>query len=161
MRDPRIDYTRGNFFITTCLDQMVPRFGKVVEGRLELNAAGSMIQQVWLDLASRIPGLVLDCHVVMPDHFHAVLGIVETHLTHPGRFEPRPNLSDIVRVFKSTTAREYGQGVKAGLWLPYDGSFWQPGFWDHQLLSDADLHFHREYVVSNPKRWHLRRLGLM
>lgn len=159
MRDPRIDYTAGNFFITICLEERLSRFGKVVDGELRLNAAGELVQATWLALPQRIPGLVLDCHIVMPDHFHAVLGIVETKLTHPGCSAARPHLSDVVRVFKSLSTRAYGQGVREGLWPPYAGTLWQPGYWDHQLLSDAALEYHRNYVVTNPARWQLRRQG--
>lgn len=163
MRDPRIDYTRGNFFVTICLEERRNLFGSVDQGVLVLNEAGRMIEELWLDLAKNCPGLVLDCHVVMPDHFHAVLAIVETRLTHPELAQNlvRPHLSNVVRDFKRRSTLEYGRGVKLLGWSPYRGQFWQPGFWDHHIEDDADLELHREYVMSNPMRWHLKRQGMM
>jgi hypothetical protein len=128
---------------------------------MQLNAAGSMLSALWLSLPVSIPGLVLDCHIVMPDHFHAVLALNDPWLTHEGltREHPRPDLSNVLGVFKSLGAREYGKGVREAGWRPYEGKFWQRGFWDHSLISDADVQRHREYVVTNPMRWQLRHQG--
>ncbi len=163
MRDPRIDYTRGNYFVTVCLAERRPLFGRIVEGSLELNAIGRKIEEIWLAMPEHNPGLVLDCHIVMPDHFHAVLGIVETRLTHPHLevFPQRPDLSAVIGNFKRHSTKQYGVGVRELGWPPYDGQFWQPGFWDSSLDGEKDLEFHRQYVVSNPLRWHLKRQGLL
>jgi REP element-mobilizing transposase RayT len=161
-RHPLIDYTRGGFFITICLARRVPRFGSVDSGQMNLNAAGEMIEKQWLALPNKFPGLVLDSHIVMPDHLHAVICLVEPFITdpslEPGR--PRPSLPAVVGSFKSTSTIENGRGVRAFGWPTYEDKLWQPGYWDHQLRDERDFESHRSYVFTNPERWELKRQGI-
>ncbi|MCC7479465.1 hypothetical protein IT575_13555 [bacterium] len=40
MRHPLIDYTRGNFFVTTCLEKRHDLFATIQDGKAILSAAG-------------------------------------------------------------------------------------------------------------------------
>ena len=47
-------------------------------GEVVLNAVGELIQSEWVNLADRFPSVVLDEFIIMPNHFHAILFLLET-----------------------------------------------------------------------------------
>lgn len=74
MRYRGFDYfNAGAYFITTCVQDRIPLFGKVVDGVMQLNDAGRIVEQWWNAITERFPMVVLDDHIVMPDHFHGIL----------------------------------------------------------------------------------------
>ncbi len=73
------DYAQeGFYFITTCCHNRKLLFGDITEGRMALNDAGKMIENEWLALPERFKNIILHEFVVMPNHFHGILQIVET-----------------------------------------------------------------------------------
>ena len=45
------DYTTpGYYFVTICTKGMLEYFGRVQNGKIELNDAGQIVQECWLDL---------------------------------------------------------------------------------------------------------------
>ncbi|MCZ4693613.1 transposase [Ancylomarina euxinus] len=78
------DYSQeGKYFITICCQDRTCLFGKIDKGEMILNEAGKMIESEWLALKSRFPNIVLDEFVVMPNHFHGILGIVDKNAVVP------------------------------------------------------------------------------
>ncbi|AEB10255.1 transposase [Desulfobacca acetoxidans] len=63
----------------------------------------------------------------------------------------------IIQTFKSITTLAYISGVKNRGWPPFSKRFWQRNYYDHVVRDEAALNRIREYVVSNPLRWHLDR----
>lgn len=72
--------------------------------------------------------------VLMPDHVHWLFVL------------RRGDLSGCVQAFKSRAAHAVNrlQGRH--------GPVWQPGFYDHRLRDDDDLHAQARYIVANPLR---------
>lgn len=138
----------GAYFVTICVADRMPRFGEVVGARVELNAAGYMVDEQWRRLSDRFLHVKIDAHVVMPNHLHAVLEINTSDASG------RESLSDIVGAFKSLTSRIYVAGVRDAGWPAFDGRLWQRGFYDHVVRDDRDLERIREYIANNPARWH-------
>jgi hypothetical protein len=50
----------------------------VVNDAMALNAAGQAVQRCWCAIPAHFSQVVLDAFVVMPNHVHAVLIIVDT-----------------------------------------------------------------------------------
>jgi putative transposase len=72
------DYSQaGLYYITICCKNREYRFGDVVNGEMRLNDAGKMVENEWLKLPQRFKNIQLHEFVVMPNHFHAILQIVE------------------------------------------------------------------------------------
>ena len=68
------DYTQaGAYFITICTRDRECLLGKVVNGMVQLNETGRLVESVWLQTATVRPDIELDAYVVMPNHFHAML----------------------------------------------------------------------------------------
>lgn len=140
------DYTNpGHYFVTTCLNTREPLFGRVDDGVMILNAAGACVQDTWCSLPQRVPTLLLDAFVVMPNHLHGILTL------HNGsRAHPVVTLGDVIKAFKSTSTTAYIQGVRQLGWPPFAGKLWQYNYYEHII---RHLETKRAYIEGNPGRW--------
>ena len=51
-------------------------FGNVVEGKMQLNDIGQLVEQEWLNTINiRHDDVRLHNYIVMPNHFHAIIEI--------------------------------------------------------------------------------------
>ncbi len=72
------DYAQpGAYFVTICTYRRQPLFGEVVDGEMRLNAAGRVARRCWLEIPQHFPHVQLDEFVIMPNHVHGILVIVE------------------------------------------------------------------------------------
>ncbi len=80
IRHPDWDYTsHAAYFVTICAHNKQHLFGVVVEGQMQLNALGCIVAQEWVATAQHRPYVEIDEFVVMPNHFHGIVIINETH----------------------------------------------------------------------------------
>ena len=70
-------YSAGAYFITICVHGRRPLLGTIVEGEALLSAAGNIVAQEWLRTPQLRPEVLTDAFVVMPDHFHAVVILLD------------------------------------------------------------------------------------
>ena len=89
------DYTQpGAYFVTTCTHNREPLFGRVVDGEMVLNALGEIVWACWREIPIHFPHVELDAFVVMPNHVHGIIWIVDdvgaTHAQNVGRRMRRP-----------------------------------------------------------------------
>ena len=70
------DYSQdGFYFITICVHGRIPLFGNIVDDMMQLNDAGRMVEKEYLQLPDKYPHVVCHEYVVMPNHFHCIIGI--------------------------------------------------------------------------------------
>src|SRR5207249_4020070 len=70
------DYSQaGAYYITMCTRTLECLFGNVVDGQIQLNEVGQIVQTVWDGLPQFYEGVELDTFVVMPNHVHGVIVI--------------------------------------------------------------------------------------
>jgi putative transposase len=155
------DYARpGWYFVTVCVHEKRHLFGDVAEGEMVLNEAGQVVRRAWRNLPSRFPRMILDEHVVMPNHFHGIIHIVGAGLAPPqkgdasitatskGTASRGPTFADAVRVFKSTAARA------VNVLLSLQGNrLWQRDYYEHIIRNEREVEIIREYIRTNPQRW--------
>ncbi|MCC6627190.1 MAG: transposase [Chloroflexi bacterium] len=68
------DYRQaGAYFVTIVTQDRACLFGEAIDGGMQLNDAGRMVEITWTELPGRFPGLDLDAFVVMPNHVHAIM----------------------------------------------------------------------------------------
>jgi REP element-mobilizing transposase RayT len=171
------DYSRpGAYFVTLCVQDRECLFGKIISGRMVLNAAGKMVEKWHLELANKFTTIKIDEYVVMPNHFHSIIIIVPPHTVgadpcvctmkslesqHMGEHTGSPrretrdnnNLSSIMQWFKTMTTNEYIRNVKANGWPPFAGKLWQRNFYDHIGRDGNELLRIRQYIRNNPQNW--------
>lgn len=72
------DYSQaGLYFITICVQNRICLFGDVINGKMMLNDAGKMVENEWLKLPLRFSNIQLHEFVVMPNHFHSIIEILD------------------------------------------------------------------------------------
>ena len=67
------------------------------------------------------------------------------------------SLSDVVHRFKSLTSTRYRKVVKNYGWPLFQGQLWQRNYYEHIIRNDIELNYIREYIQTNPLKWHLDR----
>ena len=159
------DYSQeGAYFITICTQGKRPLFGKITVGadlvsaRVELTAAGQMIERVYAETIAAFSDIISDKHIVMPNHFHCIVSIQRADT----RFAPTvagsneqtlKSISSFIQALKSKTTVEYVRGVKEGLFLPFNKRIWQTRFHDHIIRDEASYLRIWKYIDENPLNW--------
>jgi putative transposase len=144
------DYSQpGSYFVTICVKDRRKMFGDVVDGAMNPNPVGEIVQAVWDNLPERIPGVLSDACVIMPNHFHGIIVITEPGLTTTDG--QKLTLGEIVRVFKSRTSYYIHASGTAEF-------HWQQKYWDTILRNDRQSLFVRQYIANNPAQWTFDKL---
>ena len=75
-RSPRLsnyDYTQdGVYFVTICTYRLAQMFGRVVDGNVQLNDLGRLVDEEWRKTADLRSTVEVDLYVVMPNHIHGI-----------------------------------------------------------------------------------------
>lgn len=137
------------YFVSICCNHRESMFGTIENRKMILNPAGEMIDQIWDEAPTGFMGVTSECHVVMPNHVHILVGI-GVKATDPLDLT---SLTEVIHWYKSLTTTRYIRGVKDQAWPRFNGRLWQQGFHDHIVRNERELQTIREYVANNPKRW--------
>ena len=145
------DFTSpGWYFITICTQGMKSRFGTIVNGRMVLNDAGRKAAEFWRDIPAHFPRAVVDEYVVMPNHVHGLLQLVERDTACRVPVERQlesfgkpvaGSVSTIVRSYKSAVTRALGENV------------WQGRFYEVRARDDTARANIRNYIRFNPQNY--------
>ncbi len=85
------DYSlAGLYFLTLCAQGRRCLFGDVVNGTMRLNALGEIIVGEWMHTADIRPEMKLDAFVVMPNHLHGLVWIIDLGGAHGGASPDAP-----------------------------------------------------------------------
>ncbi len=72
------DYSQPNkYFVTMCTQNRALLFGDIIDGKMVLNEMGRIAQQCWYDIPLHFPHVKLDEFIIMPNHIHGIIVIVE------------------------------------------------------------------------------------
>jgi putative transposase len=128
------------------------------------NANARIVRDCWSDLPSHYPHISLDAFVVMPNHIHGIIVLLDTFgagLQGRAGFKPAPTggdavvdvgvrhgLPEIVRALKTYSARR----INATRGTP-GASVWQRGYYERIVRNERELSLTREYIASNPRNW--------
>jgi len=167
-RLPGYDYaSAGRYFITVCTLNREPFLGKIENGQMQLNTNGTIVEQCWYDLPNHYPNLILDAFVVMPNHFHGIMIIVDGVVvdtcvdtgfkpvstkpvsTNPVSTKKRPHgLFEFVRALKTFSSRRINE-----INHTVGQTRWQSRFWDHIIRDEQAFQRIRQYIYNNPSSW--------
>ena len=67
----------GADFISLCTYQRQCWFGEIYQAQMHLNQIGKIVEQEWLKSAQMRPNLKLDEWIIMPNHLHGIVWIVQ------------------------------------------------------------------------------------
>ncbi len=186
IRLPGYDYSRpGAYFITITAFESRCAFGSIVAGQMLVNARGRVAAECWEEIPQHYPNVRNLAFVVMPNHVHGIQGIsiegrgmachartglaCQTPTAVPfarsaGSEPPRPavirnfghynrrSISVVVGSYKSAVARRV-HAAEGKL----DDPVWHRNYFEHVVRDQTDLDRIRQYILTNPTRWHLDR----
>ena len=161
------DYSQaGAYFVTVCAKDRECMFGDIVDGEMQVNDAGRIIQKCWDNICDHFPHVELDEFIVMPNHIHGITLIVGAPLVGAPPFgasinntesragtRPAPTLGNIIGEFKSITTRQSIDGINQKNWPPFNGKLWQRNYYEHVIRDENDIDRIRQYIIENPAKW--------
>jgi REP element-mobilizing transposase RayT len=154
-RLPDWDYTSpGYYFVTICTHKLCPFFGEVVGGYMKLSPIGEIVADEWQRTATIRKIVSLDEWVMMPNHIHGIILLLEHTVETTRRVvstntKLKPNsLGSIIGQIKSICTKH----IRAA---GYPDFAWQARFYDHIIRDDLSLQTIREYIQNNPGEWEL------
>lgn len=129
-----------------------------------VNNMGELVQKCWSDIPVHFPNVDLDEYIIMPNHFHGILFIIDDddvepqhavsqrHATPPRKFGEMisHSLPTIVRSFKSAVTNHINTYRSTPGHL-----VWQRNYWERIIRDDDELNRIREYIINNPLKWEL------
>jgi REP element-mobilizing transposase RayT len=161
----------GAYFITLVTFQRDSLFGEIRNGKMKLNRHGMIVQEEWFasaDIRKEIR-LYPEEFVVMPNHIHGIVWIVDTTgadgrvgensvdnvgatgrspLQKPTR-QPGPakkSLSSFVAGFKSAVTKRIRNELN-------ETGIWQRNYHDRIIRDEPELENIRKYIEINPSNW--------
>ena len=158
------DYDSGTYFITICTAKRNPLLSRVERGRVLLTSIGSIVEKEWLRTSGMRSDVQVDAFVVMPNHFHGIVGLGVTAAgivlddglrAHDGSraHAVRPYLGQFVAGFKSACTRRYREIAGEA-----PGALWQRGYYEHVIRGTKELERIRHYIDDNPRLWQEERV---
>ena len=170
------DYTQpGGYFVTLVTQERACLFGEVVNSEIHLSPLGQVVGDEWMRLTKRFPNVELDEFVVMPNHLHGIVVLIDpagrgtgdigesrATMNHPcaptrtiERFgAPVPgSIPTIIRSYKSSVTQRAqwmgrGTGVNKGSEIPENFPR-APTVWQRNFY---------EHVIRNEMEWERIRL---
>jgi REP-associated tyrosine transposase len=152
-RWPGFDYrTAATFFFTICSARRRLLFMD--------DEVRAVIAAVWRGLPEHYPRVLLDYFVIMPNHVHGIVHLLEMEKDSRGvaaglrpaaTHEKTPQthgLSQIVNSLKAFSTREVNVIRRSP-----GGRLWQPTYWDRVLRGPRALEAARKYIAENPANW--------
>jgi REP element-mobilizing transposase RayT len=156
LRLPDYDYSEaGAYFVTLCTKDRTHVFGEILKGEMCLNPLGGIVHECWNDLPNHYAAIELDAFVVMPNHVHGIIFIVdpvgpihESTLPKTTRERRTMLLSKTIGRFKMNSAKRINE-MRDTSGTPV----WQRNYFEHIVRNDKSLNRIREYIAANPHRW--------
>ena len=162
--------------MTLCTHNRVCVFGDIVDREMRLNDAGKTVQICWNAIPDHFPQVELDAFVVMPNHVHGILSIIDSQPVganvgaknfSPLQQSPRQQSSQ-----RQSSQRPHGtsktigsviRGFKIGVtkWMRHNTHFrdiWQRNYWERVIRNESEINRIREYIRNNPVQWEMDQL---
>ena len=131
-----------------------------------LSKFGLVAKQQWEKLPKRFPNIVLGAYVIMPNHMHGIIEIINGRGTAGSldnldgessrRAPTREQFQKPVKGSIPTMIRSYKSAVsyRINLIRRSDGvPVWQRNYYEHIIRDEKDLQNKTDYINANPLLW--------
>ena len=154
------DYRQsGAYYLTICAYRQSCVFGEIRSGKMILNELGMLAHRLWRQIAIKRPNVELDAFVVMPNHLHGIVIIVDDKSTAVSGERKVRRGSRAETLVAGSLGAIVGQFKRAvsisskSLDQPPDQPLWQRNYYEHVIRIERSLSEIRKYIVENPARW--------
>jgi putative transposase len=163
---PGFDYSHpGIYFVTVCLEAPYQiLFGAVENGEIWLNEYGIIVRNEWTKTENIRSNVMLDEFVIMPNHVHGIIRLVEITVEGTARRAPTIKTTEfqsekfsnptvgtiptIVRSFKSAVTKQINT-IRNANRLP----LWQRNYFERVLRDEESVARVQRYIRENPLQW--------
>jgi REP element-mobilizing transposase RayT len=171
----------GPYYVTICTHKKRCLFGKVINGEMVLNQVGRIVNDEWIKAGESRGDLELDEWVLMPNHLHGIVSIIEDspvairELPLHGTVETEDSLPEpdiFTRAAYEFPVRTDIRKRRNMILPKFIGRFkmlsskrvnslrgtpgkplWQKSYWDRIIRDEKDLNRIRSYIRNNPSQW--------
>jgi putative transposase len=153
------DYSQpGAYFVTLCTWERKCILGSILDGVMQLNPLGMIVQECWNDLPHHFPDVEFKIFVVMPNHFHGIIVITtdtvgaihELPLRDKKLARRQMLLPKIVGRFKMTSAKRINE-LRGTPGVPV----WQRNYYEHVIRDEKSFGRIHDYIQTNVLRWEM------
>jgi putative transposase len=167
IRLPKYDYSQpGAHYVTIVGWHRERLFGEVLSGEMALSTFGLVAKPQWEKLPKRFPIIELGAFVVMPNHMHGIIMIMDRRGTAGNQNDRDGELSrraptreqfqkpvkgsipTIVHSHKSAVADRINL-IRETQGIPV----WQRNYYEHIIRNQRDLQNKTDYIEANPMLW--------
>ena len=171
-KSPRADwlaYNEGRYFVTVCTRDHRHCLGKIENGVMTMTKVGRCLDEELKNISLNHAYAKIVQHVVMPNHFHAIIDIVGTQRIASETVTCRQadalrcvptreqRLSEGIRIKHRTLLASCIGGLKAAVTryahangIPFA---WQPRYHDHAIRDWKDNNNISQYIENNVMNW--------
>ncbi len=156
----------GGYFVTICTKNRVPYFGKIVHGTMELSEIGRIAETYWREIPAHFPHVALDEFVIMPDHIHGIIVIMDMMDMMVETMVETPNLGVSTSPTSPTIPPNHWKPGSLGVIINqykrictiqirkrgYNFA-WQSRYYDSIIPDAGALERIRRYIINNPAKW--------
>jgi REP element-mobilizing transposase RayT len=82
--------------VTICTKDREKRFGEIVDGEMRENDLATVVRSCWNDLPDHYPNVQLDGFVVVPNHVHGIVILLDDSVGATSR-RPQPSTLGVGR----------------------------------------------------------------
>lgn len=152
------DYTLpGAYFVTIVTYQRKCILGAIRNGEIILSNIGRIVNNTWQEIPIHFPNATVDNYVIMPNHIHGIVNILDTGVgarhasplrgKDPLGTSPR-SLGVIIGSFKSAATKRIHQTEE------YKKiQVWHRNYYEHVIRDERDYEKIVEYIITNPANW--------
>lgn len=166
------------YFITISVKDKLCLFWEIKDDLVELFGSGKMVEKYWWELLNKFDNIKLHDYIVMPNHFHGIIEIINCIKCRGGpcvspfynenkidrvntRFTPtwwkfeycKNSISWIIQYFKSITTNEYIKNVKDNNRKFFNKKLWQRNFYEHIIRNEESYFKIADYINNNGVKW--------
>jgi REP element-mobilizing transposase RayT len=162
------DYSKeGLYFITICTQTREHLFGEIIGGKMILNNLGEIIKKELLKTNEIRENIKIDKWVIMPNHIHFIIEILEGFpsgkpvqndipnsnsqnvgclpLANPNKLKAN-TVGSIVNQIKSKVTKEIRKETELF-------GIWQRNYYEHIIRNEEAYIKISEYIKNNPTLW--------
>ncbi len=166
-KSPRADwlaYNEGRYFVTVCTRDHRHCFGKIENGVMTFTDVGRCLDGLLNDATSHQPYIRVLQHVVMPNHFHAIVEVESGDCRDAAR-RVRENVDNADASCRVPTKKGYklpklsffiGSLKSAVTKYAHECGIpfaWQPRYHDHAIRDWKDNNNISQYIENNVMNW--------
>jgi putative transposase len=164
----------GAYYVTIVTQGRKFLFGEIVDKEMYINEYGETVLRWWNESPNHFPNVEMGAFVVMPNHVHGIIfimnarrGEVVSPRDNPnnnfqnadidetqkmgGETPPlrKPTLGQIVAYFKYQSTKDMNK-IETDKVVT---RFWQKKYYDRIIRNEKELQQKTDYILDNPSRW--------